>query len=240
MTPSLDKEIENVAWDALTTEHASLAISSALARRYPADVVPIAAVRIASSEALAELRGLLAPGENLWIARAGDELPKCLGLDVLSHIIAWQMIYPASGRETASESNGPAIDALTSTNAAEMVALTDVAFPGFFRRRTYLMGRYYGIRAGGELVSMAGERLTLPGMREVSAVCTHPEHRGKGYAAQLIRHVLASHSAAGLQSFLHVSDFNHSAIALYERLGFVKTGATRFTRVRRSEIAETE
>ena len=84
---------------------------------------------------------------------------------------------------------------------------------------------------------MAGERLALPGIREISAVCTHPDHRGRGYAARLIRHVQGEHLAAGLKSFLHVSDYNANAIALYERLGFVTVGATRFTRVRRAPVS---
>jgi ribosomal protein S18 acetylase RimI-like enzyme len=234
MRTPLDREIQNVAWDALTTENAWLAVSSPLARRYPADVVPIAGVRDASVEGLAELRELLSPGETLYVARAGESLPSCYGLTVLTELVALQMAYRRPQRGVI-EAADIAIEELTGANADEMVALTDVAFPGFFRPRTYLMGHYYGIRVGGELVSMAGERLALPGLREVSAVCTHPAHRGRGYAAQLIRHVLGCQAAAGLDSFLHVSDFNHGAIALYERLGFVKIGATRFTRVQRSE-----
>jgi ribosomal protein S18 acetylase RimI-like enzyme len=241
MTLPFDDLMEHVVWHALGTEHASLAISSSLARRYPADVVPLSAVCAARREAMVELRELLEPGEILYVAqlgtaRSGDKLPECPGLEVLSELIALQMIYPAGRNSIAKDAATPAIEALTGAHAAEMVALTDLAFPGFFRPRTYVMGRYYGIRAEGELVAMAGERLALPGLREISAVCTHPEYRGRGYAARLIHHLLGIHSTAGLRSFLHVSDFNHNAIALYERLGFVRIGATHLTRVRRSEV----
>jgi predicted GNAT family acetyltransferase len=44
------------------------------------------------------------------------------------------------------------------------------------------MGAYYGIRIGNELIAMAGERLAVPGFREISAVVTHPAHTGHGYA----------------------------------------------------------
>jgi predicted GNAT family acetyltransferase len=103
-----------------------------------------------------------------------------------------------------------------------MVTLTDVAFPGLFRQRTYTLGNYFGIRVNGELVAMTGERFSLKGYRELSAVCTHPEHTGKGYAARLIHHVMADQAERGLNSFLHVAANNDRAIALYERLGFVK------------------
>ncbi|HEY1731738.1 MAG TPA: GNAT family N-acetyltransferase [Terriglobales bacterium] len=232
--------LTNVAWHALTTEHARLSVSSPLARRYPADVVPISALKEHCAEALAELRGLLQPGEDVYVAwtQPGDlHFPECSGIEVIRSINAWQMSYPEEKLASDESSPGlPPIEKLNTEDGPEMVALTDVAFPGFFRAHTYRMGSYWGIRSNGQLIAMAGERLAVPGLREVSAVCTHPEHTGLGYAARLIRHVLAVHATAGLRSFLHVSDFNHRAIALYERLGFERVGATQFTQIRRTEL----
>jgi predicted GNAT family acetyltransferase len=68
---------------------------------------------------------------------------------------------------------------------------------------------------------MAGERMALPGYREISGVCTHPAHRGKGYAVQLIVHLMKEHARSGMRSFLHVSSANTAAIPIYKRLGFV-------------------
>ncbi len=101
-----------------------------------------------------------------------------------------------------------------------MVELTNLAFPGFFRIRTCEMGAYYGIRVGGELVAMAGERLGIPHYREISGVCTHPAHTRNGYASKLITHLMQEHAAAGLRSFLHAKTVDQRAIALYTRLGF--------------------
>ncbi len=86
---------------------------------------------------------------------------------------------------------------LSDANAAEMVALTNIAFPGFFRSRTCEMGSYYGVRSGGELIAMAGERLMPDGYPEISGVCTHPAHRGKGYAASLIWQLVRNHRRDG-------------------------------------------
>jgi predicted GNAT family acetyltransferase len=83
------------------------------------------------------------------------------------------------------------------------------------------MGTYYGIRINNELVAMAGERLAVPGFREISAVVTHPEQVGKGYATLLMNRLLNDHAAVGLKSFLHVKEQNSRAIAIYRRMGFV-------------------
>jgi predicted GNAT family acetyltransferase len=118
-----------------------------------------------------------------------------------------------------------AIVRMTAADADAMVALTTLAFPGFFRERTHEMGSYYGIRVGGELVAMAGERLALPGMREISAVVTHPGHTGKGYARTLMNCLLREHATAGFKSFLHVGVRNTRAVALYEHMGFEVAGS---------------
>ena len=109
---------------------------------------------------------------------------------------------------------------LSGANAAEMVALTDLAFPGFFRKRTCEMGAYYGVRSDGELIAMGGERLALAGHSEISGVCTHPAHRGKGLAASLIWRLVRSHRRDGLMSWLHVGAANQHAYELYLRMGF--------------------
>jgi predicted GNAT family acetyltransferase len=70
------------------------------------------------------------------------------------------------------------------------------------------------------LVAMSGQRLQVPGYTEVSAVCTHPEHTGKGYAAALMLEVMRRIRDRGETPFLHVRGDNSRAIALYERLGF--------------------
>ena len=82
------------------------------------------------------------------------------------------------------------------------------------------MGSYYGVRSAGDLIAMGGERLMLDGYPEISGICTHPSHRGKGLAANLIWHLVHEHRRDGLMSWLHVSADNCHAIELYLRLGF--------------------
>jgi predicted GNAT family acetyltransferase len=109
---------------------------------------------------------------------------------------------------------------MTDADAAEMLALATLTKPGPFFARTHQLGRFIGVRDNGVLVAMAGERLKTPGYTEVSAVCTHPDHRGRGYAAALMRQVMGGIVARGETPFLHSYAANTGAIRLYESLGF--------------------
>ena len=217
--------IENPFWQALETEHASFAIGSELARRYPADILPFAAIPRATVESARALRELLEPGETVYVEA---DLSSGAGLSCGSALEAWQMHFPPQLIEDTltapSRSHAVravhVIRALDAADAPAMMALAEAAPPGFYRLRSYVLGTYFGIHVDGKLVAMAGERVAIPGFREISGVCTHPAHVGQGYAAQLIRHLLRVHFSAGLRSFLHVKATNTRAVSLYERLGF--------------------
>ena len=118
---------------------------------------------------------------------------------------------------------------LSAAEAHEMVDLTQVAFPGYFRRETYKLGRYIGLRVEGQLVAMAGHRTRMPGLREISGVCTRPGHTGKGYAQHLIKRLL--HDTTGELPYLHVVSTNTRAVAIYHALGFITTGEVPFLKL---------
>jgi GNAT superfamily N-acetyltransferase len=234
MNPSIDDLLDNPFWHALMTEHAALALGSGPVRRYPAEVVPFAGLAESRADVMEALRELLAPGESIFVM--GEALVESPGLAQLSELSGWQMLCetPEIADVQPIEGRSARVERLTAEHAPAMVALTDVAFPGYFRRETYRMGSYYGIYVDGELVAMAGERLAVPGFREISAVCTHPAHTGHGYAAQLMTHVMRTHVAKGLRTFLHVAAANQRAIDLYQRLGFVKRRSVLFHHLQRS------
>src|SRR5260370_36302360 len=101
-----------------------------------------------------------------------------------------------------------------------MLALTELTRPGPFSKRTPELGSYLGIYEPGQLVAMAGERIRFPGYAEISAVCTHPDHRGRGYASSLVSALIQRITRRDETPFLHVRRENVEAIRVYEKLGF--------------------
>jgi predicted GNAT family acetyltransferase len=205
----------NPVWHALNGEHKHLSAAAGAACRYQADVSPFAAVGRSGAAAYQDLRSLLVPHDSVWMVDDGQDAAPGFRLD--AQLTCLQMVLPA---EVTLPGPDIAIESLTEANAAEMAALTDIAFPGFFRARTHLMGSYVGIRINGELAAMGGERLRIDRYPELSAICTHPAHRGKGFATSIIRHLVRNHRREGLVSWLHVGAENRHAVAVYRNIGF--------------------
>jgi ribosomal protein S18 acetylase RimI-like enzyme len=229
MTDPIDlpaKLFTDPVWNALHTRQAHFAIGSGDACRYPADVAPFASVAAPTTAALQQLASLLTPGESVWIF--GEQFPAIPELEFVQTIKCLQMVLP---NEVIPPEPAPGILPLSAANAPEMVALTDLAFRGFFRARTCDMGTYYGIRHDDELVAMCGERMVLDGYPEISGLCTNPAYRGKGYAADLIWQLVRNHRSHGDTSWLHVTSTNSNAIALYHRLGFITAREVTLQRV---------
>ncbi|MCU1252361.1 MAG: hypothetical protein JWQ49_5390 [Edaphobacter sp.] len=230
MTDLPENLFANPVWHALQTKHRHFAISSGEACRYPADVAPFAAVAMPSQTALQSLHSLLVPGEYVWLI--GESYPAVPELSWTENLECLQMVLP---EQVVPPTPSPRIVPLSSADAPEMVALTDLAFPGFFRSRTCEMGSYYGVRSDGELIAMGGERITLDGYPEISGICTHPSHRGRGHAASLIWHLARYHRREGLVSWLHVSAENHHAIELYVKMGFTVVRKVKLHRICRND-----
>lgn len=222
MDPAIEA-LDNPFWSALTTRQAHLALGGALARRYPPDISPIAALPAAGERNLAALRAIVDVGDDMGLV--GPFAP-ALPDD-------WELLYESTIAQMirADPTPLPEGDAdvarLGAADVAEMLALVDVTKPGPFRTRTIELGRYIGIRADGRLVAMAGERSCTGAFREVSAVCTHPDARGRGLARGLIARVVNRMLRSGETPYLHVDTRNPQAIDLYLALGFVRR--TEFT-----------
>jgi GNAT superfamily N-acetyltransferase len=232
MSPLPVNLFANPVWHALQTQHRHLAIAAGDACRYRADVAPFASVSEPTEAALQQLCSLLAPGEFVWLI--GESYPHIAELNWEGTLPCLQMILPDA---IEPPEMGAGIDALSCANGREMVALTDVAFPGFFRPRTCEMGSYFGVRSSGELIAMAGERLKLDGYTELSGICTHPEYRGKGLAANVIWRLVRHQRAQGVASWLHVTSTNQHAIDLYLRLGFQAVRTVTLHRVSRNSTS---
>ena len=216
-------QFPNPPMQALRSTQRRFALSAGRACKYPREVTPFAALEGDSNEALQDLLSLMEPGEATYVI--SDTPFVARGLKCEGPLPVKQMTYPQEQPlPTGIATDGVTIEPLSSADAAAMVALTSVAFPGFFRIRTCEMGDYYGIRADGKLAAMCGERMAIGEYREISGLCTHPDFRGRGYAAMLMTQLMHDHRRAGLRSYLHVSAGNLTAIALYERMGFEDRG----------------
>jgi predicted GNAT family acetyltransferase len=129
--------------------------------------------------------------------------------------------------------HGFTYDVLGEEDAADMLALASLTEPGPFFSETWRMGHFIGVRESGRLIAMAGQRMRVPGFTEVSAVCTHPDHRGKGLAGKLMRVIVDRIVCEGDAAFLHVYPDNSGAIGLYDALGFRFRAQLTFTTVSR-------
>jgi predicted GNAT family acetyltransferase len=213
--------LDNVIWQALTTREAHFAESNDQARRFIREVTSLAGFIEPSERGYASLAELVGAGGTtaLFLAEAYAPQP---GWTLVADPRLLQMVCENDAADGAQSSKRPHVEIteLAPTDSPEMIELTTLTKPGPFGARTHELGTYLGIRVAGKLGAMSGERLKVPGFTEVSAVCTHPDHTGHGYAATLMLEVMRGIRARGETPFLHVREDNLRAIALYERLGF--------------------
>jgi ribosomal protein S18 acetylase RimI-like enzyme len=226
---------DNPAYASLCGAHAWLAQVRGRARRYPADVAPFMALPSQpSAKDWEDAAALVAPGSYVAGRYGAAELPD--GWRAVQAIDLVQMIEDhVTGVDCAEAVPLGDVDVL------EMLELVADTEPGPFLPRTIELGDFFGIRRGGALVAMAGERFRLNGWTEISAVCTRPSHRGQGLASQLMGTVLAGIHRRSERAFLHVMSTNAGAIRLYEELGFcVRQQATLTVVTREPEGAAVE
>lgn len=215
--------LDRPVWHSLSGRHAALALGDARAWRFRPDVNLFGAAADASPGALAALAALIpAQGALATVENASARPLPGAAIEAerrLDQMVATQL---NRGGRTVE------IVALGADDAAEMFELATLTAPGPFFANTYLQGGYVGVRRSGRLVAMAGERMKLPGFTEVSAVCTHPDHRGQGYARALMEAVIAPLLERGEGVFLHHYPDN-PAVALYRSMGFVPRAAMTLT-----------
>ncbi|HEY9196175.1 MAG TPA: GNAT family N-acetyltransferase [Mucilaginibacter sp.] len=209
--------LDNPAWNALITANKNLGEGTAEVRFFKRDVSPFAGLAENSLQNFRALYNLLPP--QSIVAVFNPEAPHIPEpWEIVNPMLALQMVYE---REIPPPVTGVTLAKLSDEHIPAMLALTKLTNPGPFFNRTIDFGHYYGIFDSGRMVAMAGRRLQPLPYMEVSAVCNHPDHLGKGYASGLIQHQVRLIMGQGYAPFLHVLKSNENAIRVYEKLGFV-------------------
>ena len=239
--------LDNPVWWALTGPQLGLGASTPLAARFDPEVSPFGGFSAPpTGDHWRDMASLVGPRGMVSITgpgtgppgdpRRGEEPPK-----------GWRVILALEGVQMVADRPAPRVDPAAGAGLADgspvplglgdvpdMLDLVAVAQPGPFLSRTVEFGGYLGIRREGRLVAMAGERLQPPGYVEISAVATHPDHRGSGLAGRLVGAVMAAAQERGTVPFLHVASDNTTAIRLYRQLGFVPRREVSFRVLRHS------
>ena len=236
--------LDNPIWHALTTSQAKFALGGDRARRFPRQVAPFVAVP-SESTSDAELAQLTEQGESVCLVGVAPRLSSwkvekqsailqmLCGQMLCGQMLCEQMI--CSSRSEPDASAG--ISQLSEADLGAILGLTALVYPAYFRARTVELGDYFGIYQDGRLAAMAGERLHPNGYQEISAVCTHPDFQGRGYAGRLVAHLANRILERGETPFLHVDAGNTRATSVYERLGFKARRSIPLWVIRRPAIA---
>lgn len=222
MSDSASAELDNPVWSALTGAHAELAVTDAtgLVKRYPAEIGFFAAVDEFTADAWFALQAVAdADGILLLVRRELPAAPD--GVNIGNGLAGHQMVLRQPiVLDADDEAQAAAVVDLGGGDVDEMLELVGLAKPGPFFARTHELGGYVGIRERGRLIAMAGQRMSPAGFTEISAVCTHPDARGRRLGG-LITAVVANRALdRGMTPFLHVAENNENAHRLYGRLGF--------------------
>ena len=223
----LDNPLDNPTWHALTGPLAHLAIGHGLARRFQPDVSVFAAIADESAAAWDDLAAVAGAQEIILNRRGELTLPD--DWTFLGGGGGFQMVLNGEPRADVIDAR---IRQLTDADVAAMTELVRLAEPGPWQPRTIALGGYVGIEVGGRLLAMAGQRVSLHGYTEISAVCTHPDARRRGYAAAVTATVVRSIQEAGNTPILHVAEHNTRALRLYEQMGFVTRTSLVFSFVK--------
>ncbi|HEK20989.1 MAG TPA: GNAT family N-acetyltransferase, partial [Bacteroidetes bacterium] len=208
--------LDNPIYNALTTGNKHLAVEAGSAFHFENDVAPFAGMK---DNSLADLEAFVEhmSDDRVYVFFTPVKLDIPDHLKVLRHFQMFQMVYEGNGHTVEMDSS---LTSLDDQHVEEMLALTKLTNPGPFLQRTIKFSNYTGVFADGTLVAMAGHRMQPLPYVEISAVCTHPEHTGKGHAAKLLLEQARRIIAAGKTPFLHVLQENTGAIKVYERVGF--------------------
>lgn len=214
MTISTENKLDNPVWYSLTENHQEFSVDYGTTKFYHPDYSPFGGFIDVENSSMAtqEYSTLI---DNFFIVGKKPEIADTV--KIAKELVCLQMVI--NGKiQLPIEAE---IVKLTDEHNEALCDLVNLVQPGYFKNKTILLGDYYGIFKNNQLIAVTGERMKMNAFTEVSAIITHPDQTGKGYAKQLITHVVNAIFDQGKIPFLHVAENNLGAITLYEKLGFI-------------------
>lgn len=207
------KKLDNPVWHSLSENHRGFSVDYTDIKFYHPDYCPFGGFETGKSVAN-HINDYATLVDNFFIIGDKPELSTQLALK--KELVCLQMII-ANKIDVAIKEH---IVALTAEHRDALFQLVNLVQPGYFKKKTALLGNYFGIYKNDELVAVAGERMKMNDFIEVSAIVTHPLHTGQGYARQLIAHTVNNIFNQHIKPYLHVLEDNAGAITIYKKLGF--------------------
>lgn len=208
-------KLDNPAWHSLNETHHDFAVRYHDIHFYHPDYCPFGGF-LNSTETEKGIQLYASLTDNFFIV--GDKPSISRTLYIKHELVCHQMILD---KETNVEITENITDLQTDIQRKNLFTLVNLVQPGYFKEKTADLGNYYGIYKDNVLAAVAGERMKMNGYTELSAIITHPEHSGRGFAKQLISHAAKKISDRGNIPYLHVARNNLHAVKLYDKLGFV-------------------
>ena len=212
----MENTLDNPAWNALASHNSQLGVMTETAAYFDPAVSPFVALSAPNQDYLKDLYQTIPFNDDVILVSNAKLTIEGLWKKAV-RIDGFQMIYRGPEKP---EVEGTEPLKLDERFVPQMLTLTKLTNPGPFLGNTIDFGHYEGFFEGDRLIAMAGQRLHLNGFAEISAVCTHPEHLGKGYARRLLLRQVNRIQNASETPFLHVKADNARAIGVYESLGF--------------------
>ncbi len=219
-------QLDNPFWWSLRMRHRALALGNDDWARYPAEFAPF--LGVARDDV--DVGNALAPGDQVFLLGIKPQIPDGWRFQ------AFRPLAQMSCSTPIDPVDGPAVLPLTEAHRDDVLALTALVYPHYFRARTMDLGRYFGIYQDGRLAAMIGERLGTDAHQELSAICTHPDYLGRGYARRLTAMLSNDILQQGRLPFLHVSYENLRAKQMYEQLGYRVRVDIPFWSLKRAQV----
>ncbi|OXA76322.1 FR47-like protein [Flavobacterium aquidurense] len=213
MIISEETKLDNPVWYSLSENHQQFAIDYGNTKFYNPNYGPFGGFIALENTAMATQK-YSALIDNYFVVGEKPEIAP--NLKIAKELVCLQMVI----NEKIQLPIDIEIVKLTTDHNEILCDLVNLVQPGYFKNKTILLGDYYGIFKDNQLIAVTGERMKMNTFTELSAIITHPDYTGKGYAKQLITHVVNTIFDQAKVPFLHVAETNLGAIALYQKLGF--------------------